>query len=150
MSNIAKNTAPTFEGAFHVNEVLKQWSPLVGRVLIAILFLPAGIQKIPGWDGTAAYMASHGVPMVSVLLFLTIVIEIVGPLMIMFGYHARWAAGIMFLWLIPLTLMMHNFWDADAAQQQIQTIMFFKNLAIMGAMLLIVGMGSGPKSLKND
>lgn len=150
MSNIAKNSAPMIEGAFGINEVLKEWTPLVGRILIAILFLPAGIQKIPGWDGTAAYMASHGVPMVSLLLFLTIVIEIVGPLMILFGYRARWAAGIMFLWLIPLTLMMHNFWDADAAQRQVQTIMFFKNVAIMGTMLLIVGMGSGPKSLKND
>ena len=68
-----------------MNESLKEWAPVVGRILIAILFLPAGIQKIPGWDGTAAYMASHGVPMVPVLLFLTIIIEIVGPLMIMFG-----------------------------------------------------------------
>ena len=46
----------------------------------------------------------------------------------------------MFLWLIPLTLMMHNFWDADAAHKQIQTIMFFKNVALMGTMWLIVGM----------
>jgi len=133
-----------------MNEIAKQWSPLVGRILIAVLFLPAGIQKIPGWDNTAAYMASKGVPMVSLLLFLTVIIEIAGPLMIMFGYRARLAAGIMFLWLIPLTLMMHNFWAADAAHMQIQTIMFFKNVALMGTMLLIVGLGSGPKSLKND
>jgi len=133
-----------------MNEILKQWSPLVGRILIAVLFLPAGISKIPGWENTAAYMASKGVPMVSVVLALTILVEIVGALMIMFGYRARWAAGIMFLWLIPVTLVMHNFWDADAAHKMMQSIMFYKNVALMGTMLLIVGLGSGPKSLKND
>jgi len=133
-----------------MNAILKEWSPLVGRILIGVLFLPAGIGKISGWAGTAGYMASKGVPMVSLLLALTILIEIVGSLMIIFGYRARLAAGIMFLWLIPVTLTMHNFWDADAAHKMIQSIMFYKNTAIMGTMLLIVGLGSGPKSLKHD
>jgi len=149
MSQTAKHTT-TYEGVFEFTEFLKQWTPLVGRILIALLFLPAGIEKIPGWDGTAAYMASAGVPFIPVLLALTIFIEIVGSLMILFGYRARLAAGVMFLWMIPLVLYMHPFWNADAAHKMLQSIMFYKDVALMGTMLLIVGMGSGPKSLKND
>ena len=133
-----------------MNAIAKEWAPVVGRILIGLLFLPAGISKIGGWAGTAGYMASKGVPLVSVALALTILIEIGASLMIIFGYRARLAAGIIFLWLIPVTLVMHNFWAADAAHQMTQQIMFFKNVALMGTMLLIVGMGSGPKSLKKD
>lgn len=133
-----------------MNNLLREWSPLVGRILIAVLFLPAGIGKISGFDHTAAFMASKGVPLASLMLALTIVIEIAGPIMIALGYRARIAAGIMFLWLIPVTLVIHNYWDADAAHKMTQSIMFFKNVALMGTMLLIVGLGSGPKSLKHD
>jgi putative oxidoreductase len=133
-----------------MNETLKEWGPVVGRILIVALFLISGISKIPGWENTAGYMASKGVPMVSVALALTIVIEIGASLMIMLGFRARLAATVLFLWMIPVTLMMHDFWAADAAHKMIQTIMFNKNLSIMGALLLIMAFGSGPKSLSKD
>lgn len=59
----------------------------------------------------------------------------------------RLGAAALFLWMIPVTLIFHNFWAMPAAEQQIQTIMFMKNLAIMGGMLLIMANGSGPYSL---
>jgi putative oxidoreductase len=134
-----------------MNEVVKEWGPLVGRILIATLFLMSGIGKIPGWEGTAHYMAAKGVPMVTVALALTILIEIGGSLMIIAGFKARIGAAALFLWMIPVTLMMHDFWNmADAMQARIQMIMFNKNVALMGTMLLIMAFGSGPKSISKD
>lgn len=132
-----------------MQNLLKEWGPLVGRVFVAQLFLPAGIGKITGFAGTAHYMASKGVPLVDLALVLTILIEVVGPILIVLGWKARWAAGIMFLWLIPVTLMMHNFWAiSDPTMHQINQIMFMKNVAIMGAMAFIMAFGSGPRSLE--
>jgi putative oxidoreductase len=131
-----------------MNAVIKEWGPLAGRILIGLLFLPAGISKIPGWENTAGYMASKGVPLVALALVITIVVEIVAAAMVIVGYKARIGAAALFLWLIPVTFMMHDFWNiADAGQKMIQMIMFNKNVALMGTMLLIMAFGSGPRSL---
>lgn len=134
-----------------MNNTIKEWGPLVGRFLVAILFLMAGLSKIPGWEGTAGYMASKGVPMVQLALAITVLVEIVAPIMIIAGFKARYAAAALLIWLIPVNLMMHDFWNvADAMQQRMQMIMFNKNLALMGTMLLIMAFGSGPKSIDKD
>jgi putative oxidoreductase len=129
---------------------IKQYGPLVGRILIAQIFILAGISKIGGFAGTAAYMASKGLPMVGVLLVLTIVIEIGAGLMILLGWKARIAAIVLFLWMVPATLIFHNFWGVPAAQQMVQQIMFQKNLVMMGTMLLIYAFGPGKYSLSDD
>lgn len=128
--------------------LIKQFAPLIGRLLLAAIFILSGFNKIGGFEQTAGYMASKGLPMVQVLLALTIIIELGGGLMLAVGYHARWAAGIIFLFLIPVTLIFHPFWAVEAAKQQIDMIMFLKNIAIMGGMLYIVAYGSGPYSLR--
>jgi len=134
-----------------MNEIIKEWGPVVGRILIGALFLMAGLSKIPGWEGTAGYMASKGVPMVSVALAITVIVEIGASLMIIAGYKARIGAAALLVWLIPVTFMMHDFWNvADAMQARIQMIMFNKNVALMGTMLLIMAFGSGPKSISKD
>lgn len=126
---------------------IEEWGPLVGRVMLALIFLIAGIGKITNFAGTAGYMASKGVPLTDIALVLTIIIEIGGALMLIVGWKARWAAGIMFLWLIPVTLMMHNFWTMTGGAHQTNFIMFLKNISIMGAMLMVMAHGPGPKSL---
>ena len=120
---------------------------LVGRILLAAIFIISGFGKITGWDGTAAYMASKGLPMVPALLALTIAIELGGGILLAIGYKARWAALAIFLFTIPVTLVFHNFWAADAAQVQMQQINFLKNLAIMGGMLMVVAFGAGTYSV---
>ncbi|MGH8744680.1 MAG: DoxX family protein, partial [Burkholderiales bacterium] len=112
----------------------KQYAPLVGRALLSLIFILSGWGKITGFSGTAAYMASVGVPMSEVLLVPAIIIELGGGLMLLLGWKARWAALAIFLFIIPTTLIFHAFWVADAAQMQNQ-INFMKNLAIMGGML---------------
>ena len=129
---------------------IKQYGPLLGRILLSLIFVISGYSKIGSFAATAGYMASKGLPMSEALLALTIVIELGGGLMIMFGWHARFAAMMFFLWLIPASFIFHPFWDVDAAQRMGQFNNFFKNIAIMGGMLYVMAHGSGPYSLRND
>lgn len=124
-----------------------QFSPLAGRILISIIFIMSGIGKITGFAGTAGWMTSKGLPMADVLLGASIVIELGAAAMIVLGFKARWGAAALLLWMIPVTLAFHSYWTYPAAEQQMQSIMFFKNLGLMGGMLLIMGFGSGPFSL---
>lgn len=130
-----------------MQDTVEKFGPLAGRILIALIFLLSGFGKITGFAGTAGYMASKGLPMVDLLLVITIVIEFGGALLIIAGFKARLAALALFLWMIPVTIVFHNFWALPADQQMIQQIMFMKNLSIMGAMLYIMAFGSGPLSV---
>lgn len=125
-----------------------QFSPLAGRILISIIFIMSGIGKITGFAGTAGWMTSKGLPMADVLLGASIVIELGAAAMIVLGFKARWGAAALLLWMIPVTLVFHSYWTYPAAEQQMQSIMFFKNLGLMGGMLLIMGFGSGALSIK--
>ena len=121
-------------------------APLLGRILIAMVFIPAGIAKLTGFSGMSAYMASKGLPMTDVLLVLTIMIELGGGIMILVGWRAAEAALVIFLFLIPVTIVFHGYWnieDPDGTQMR----MFYKNVGIMGGLLCIAGLGSGPLSL---
>lgn len=132
-------------------QMTKQYGPLAGRILLALIFVISGFGKIGGFAGTAGYIASKGLPMPEVLTVLTIIIELGGGLMIMVGWQARWAAATIFLFLIPVTFIFHAFWNVTDPQAQfVDRIMFMKNLAIMGGMLLVAAWGSGPLSMKND
>jgi putative oxidoreductase len=129
---------------------IKQFGPLAGRIMLALLFLIAGFGKIGNFAGTAGFMASKGIPLAEIALVLTIAIEIGGGVMLVIGWKARWAALAIFLFLIPATLIFHNFWAAEAAQFQNQMNHFLKNVCILGAMLYIMAFGSGPLSLERD
>lgn len=129
---------------------LQQYGALVGRILLAIIFILSGFEKLMDWSGTLGYMSSKGLPFTSVLLVLTIIIELVGGLMIAFGFYARTAALIIFLYIIPVTLVFHNFWAFQGMERQTQMISFLKNLTIMGGMLYIVVFGTGRYSIKDE
>lgn len=122
--------------------VIQKCAPLVGRVLLSLIFIIAGWHKIGGFEGTAGYIASKGLPLPEVLLVLTIIIELGGGLLLLLGLQARWAALAIFLFVIPVTIVFHPFWSNPDEFNS-----FFKNLAIMGGMLYVVAYGSGPYSL---
>lgn len=130
-----------------MQSTIDKFGPLVGRVLLALIFLNSGINKIGGFAGTAGYMASKGLPMAEVLLVITIIIEIAAALMIIAGFKARLGAAALLLWMIPVTFIFHNYWSMPAEQVMIQKIMFMKNLGLMGGMLLVMAFGSGPLSV---
>jgi putative oxidoreductase len=120
---------------------------LVGRILVALLFILSGWNKIAGFDGVAGYIGSKGLPMPQVLAALTIALELGGGLLIAAGFKTRWVAVLFFLWLIPTTVLFHNYWAADAAQAQGQFNNFYKNVSIMGAMALLFAFGPGAYSV---
>lgn len=121
--------------------------PLVARILMALIFLESGASKLTGWSATAAMMQAQGLSYVPLLLAGAIVVELGGGLMLLFGFKARLAALLLFLYLIPTTPLFHAFWRADAAQAMLQRIEFLKNLAIMGGLLEMVAYGPGRLSL---
>jgi putative oxidoreductase len=120
---------------------------LVGRILLAVLFLKSGWGKIGGFGETAAMMASKGVPLATIALVVTIVIELGAGVLLVIGYKARWAALALALWLIPVTLTFHNYWAVPPEQVMAQSTNFFKNLSIFGGMLILFAFGPGRYSL---
>jgi putative oxidoreductase len=113
---------------------------LGGRILLALLFLLSGIGKISAYSGTAAYMASTGVP--GALLPVVIAIEVLGAAAIIIGYKTRIVAFLMAGFTLVTALLFHNNF-----QDQIQMIMFLKNVSIAGGFLLLVANGAGPLSV---
>jgi len=118
----------------------------LARLFFALIFL----MSTPGHftSKTIGYAASHGVPMASILVPISGLIALAGGLSILLGYKARWGAWLIVLFLVPVTLSMHNFWAVtDPMAAQMQQIMFMKNLSMLGGALLISYFGSGPLSL---
>jgi putative oxidoreductase len=136
-------------------ELAQRYAPLLGRFLITFLFFRSAFGKITNFSGVAGNMTAKGMPYAEVFLVgaIAIAIEVVGSLCLLFGWKARWGALALLIFVIPATLIFHNFWAIDPAQVREvtnQTNHFFKNLTIMGALVFIIGMGSGPLSLSGD
>jgi putative oxidoreductase len=129
------------------NTTLANTAALVGRVLLAVLFIKAGWGKIGGFEGTAGYMASKGLPMPQVLLVLTILIELGGGILLAVGWKARWAALAIAAFVVPATLLFHPFWGIPADQVMNQSNHFFKNVSIIGGMLMVFAFGPGAYSV---
>ena len=113
---------------------------LVGRILISLIFLLAGLQKIGGYEGTQAYMAAMGVP--GGLLPLVIALEVGGAVAIILGWRTRVFAFLLAGFSIVSALIFHR-----ALGDQMQFIMFMKNLAMAGGFLFLVAHGAGDWSL---
>jgi putative oxidoreductase len=125
------------------NSVVADTAALVGRILLALIFILSGYEKLTGFTGTAAYMASKGLPFAGVLAALSIAVELGGGLAIAFGWKAREAAALIFLWMIPVTLIFHNPLGLEPALAQEQMIHLLKNLSIMGGLLGLFAFGAG-------
>jgi putative oxidoreductase len=124
-----------------------RYLPLIGRVLLCLLFLISGL-TFHFTSNAVQYAEAQGVPAASLLVPLSGVIAIVGALSIMLGYRAKWGAWLLVIFLIPVTFMMHNFWAIDdPMQRQMQMTMFMKNLGLLGGVLLVAYWGAGPISL---
>jgi putative oxidoreductase len=113
-------------------EMLNRYGPLVGRVLLALIFILASINKITGFDGTVGYIEAYGLPMAQVAAIIAIVVELGGGIMIVVGWKARWASAALFIFVLIASVVFHAFWAVEADQVQLQNIMFMKNIAIMG------------------
>ncbi len=132
-------------------ESLRDVAALVGRILLALIFVLSGLNKVMNISGTAGYMVHAGISsnLVYPALYLSIAVELGCGLLVMAGLQARLAALVIFLWLIPVTLIFHVAGYYQALQQhqataaQIQQIMYLKNISMMGGLLLLAGRGPG-------
>jgi putative oxidoreductase len=122
---------------------------ILSRVLLSLVFVMSAVgHKIPNFEGVARYMGSEGVPYPQFLLAGAIVFLLFGSASIILGYHVRFGASLLIVFLVLATYFFHDFWTVtDPHAQQEQLIHFMKNLALIGAMLFIATNGAGAGSL---
>src|SRR5580692_6710414 len=126
-----------------------QYILLAGRFFYSLIFIFAALGHFS--QQTIGYAASQGVPMANILVPFSGIMALVGGLSILLGYKSRWGAVLIILFLIPVTIMMHNFWAVtDPMMKQMQMVMFLKNVSMLGAALMILHFGTGPLSLEKD
>ncbi len=120
---------------------------LTARMLMALLFLPEGVSKIVDFAGIASYIGSAAVPFPALAAIIAVVVEVVGSVALLAGLQTRWVALIMCVFTLATAFLFHRFWTVPTDQVTIQQIMFFKNLAIAGGLLMLAAFGAGAWSM---
>ena len=123
----------------------------IGRVALCAIFgLSAVGHKIPHFEEVAAEMTTEGIPAAKLMLTGAIAFLLAGSLFVILGYKARWGAAMLLVFLALATYYFHDFWIIEEPEKRAgEMIQFMKNLALAGAMLVIVGAGAGPWSIDN-
>ena len=120
----------------------------LGRLLIALIFIRAGINKLGSIAATAATMRNHGIPYPDILVWGAIALELGGGLMLIAGLYARWVALALFFYTFSLAMIFHAYWTvSDPAAARIDASSFFGHLSMMGGMLFVVAFGAGAYSV---
>jgi putative oxidoreductase len=123
------------------------YSILLARVLLSSPFLYSGVDKCWRWSAAQREVAASGLPWPTLLHLVTAVVQLGGGLSLSLGIEARLGALLLLLFLIPVTAMYHPFWKRSGAELVAEADHFLSNLAIVGGLLVIVVLGSGPISL---
>ena len=119
----------------------------IGRVLFVLLFLPAGIGKITGFAGTVGYINSVGLPAPELATVVALLVEILGSLCLLAGYQTRIASIVLAVFTLVATFFFHNYWATPADQAFVAQLLFFKNIAVVGGLLILAAQGAGDWSL---
>ncbi|HEX7271201.1 MAG TPA: DoxX family protein [Casimicrobiaceae bacterium] len=130
-----------------VNDDIKDWAALLGRMLMAILFVVSGFGKIPGFEGTVGYISQEGLPFPQLLAALAILFELGGGIAIAIGWKTRLAALALALFMIVITPVFHRFWGLPTELAMQQQIHFMKNVAVLGGILMLYAFGPGRYSV---
>ncbi len=131
-----------------MQRVIENTCLLIGRFLLGVYFILPGISKITGYEGTVAYMEAHNVPMISVLLPLTIVMQIALGAALIVGFRGKLAGFFLAGLTLVINIYMHNFWDlAEGLERNHETQNFFKNMGITAGLLMVAALGTGRLSL---
>ena len=120
---------------------------LLGRIAIAALFLPAGLNKLMGMEGVTSYFASLGLPVVAVLVWVVIAIEVLGGVALILGYKTRLVAIGLAIFTVLASIVGHAFWAAPVDAAFIAQLLFFKNMAVTGGLLILASSGAGSISI---
>ena len=120
---------------------------LAGRWLLAALFLPAGIAKLSGFAGTVAYINSVGLPFPTVGALIALVVEVLCGLALVVGFGTRIAALILAIFTLVASFFFHPYWNVTADQQLIPFLLFYKNIAVVGGLIILAAFGPGGWSI---
>lgn len=120
---------------------------LIGRILVAYLFIPAGFGKLMGFGGTVGYITSAGLPLPEVAAVVAIIVELGLGIALLLGFKTRWTAIAMAIFTVVTALFFHKYWSAPDAMKMMQQINFNKNMAIAGGLLALAAFGAGRFSL---
>jgi putative oxidoreductase len=123
--------------------------PLIGRILVSVIFIASGLMKLSSFSMMTGFMQAKGFPLPAVFLAGAAALEIFGGLAVLLGFQARAAAWALFVYLIPTTIVFHNFWAITGAEKMDAQGHFFKNVAIMGGLLFLAAFGAGAYSIDN-
>ena len=120
---------------------------LIGRLMFVALFLPAGLSKLFGFEGTVGYIESVGLPLPAVAAAAALALEILGSLALLIGFQTRFVAGVLAIFTLVATLFFHAFWAVAPEQAFVQQLLFFKNIGVIGGLLVLASSGAGAWSL---
>jgi putative oxidoreductase len=109
----------------------------IGRLMLSLFFLMSGISKITRNKKMVEYAASKKLPMPSIAIILAAFVELGGGFAILTGFHSNIAALILFVYLLPTSIIFHNFWTLAEPEKQNQIVHFMKNVCIMGGLLIL-------------
>ena len=126
---------------------LRFFAPL-GRLLLSLIFIASAAGKLSDWQSPAKMMADKGVPAVDVLLSIAIALELFGGVLMLLGWHTRFGALALLVFLVPVSLIIHNFWTLPEGPERMnQMIGFMKNVSISGGLVMVMALGPGPLSI---
>jgi len=120
---------------------------LIGRVLIAAMFVPAGLSKIVGFAGTVGYIGSVGLPLPAVGAVLAIIVEVGAGAALLLGFQTRIAAIVLAIFTLAASFFFHPFWAVPEAAKMVTTLLFTKNIAVVGGLLAFAAFGAGRLSI---
>lgn len=120
---------------------------LLGRVLIALIFAWFGYLKAAGFAGTVGYFAKLGFPLPEVSAVLAVAFELGGGILLILGWRTRWVAWALVLYTVVATAVAHRYWSYPPEQAFNQMSHFFKNVSLIGGLVMLAACGPGPVSV---
>jgi putative oxidoreductase len=120
---------------------------LIGRLMFVALFLPAGLSKLSGFEGTVGYIDSVGLPLPAVAAAAALALEILGSLALLIGFQTRFVSAVLAIFTLVATIFFHAFWAVAPEQAFVQQLLFFKNIGVIGGLLVLAASGAGAWSL---
>lgn len=116
---------------------------LVGRVLLAALFIPAGLSKFFNFQGTVGYITAQQFPLPELAAAAAVLIEVVAGIFLLIGLRTKTAAGVLAVFTLIASIGFHKFWAVAPDQAYLQQLMFFKNIAVVGGLMMVASLGGG-------
>jgi len=120
---------------------------LVGRILLSLIFILSGLTKFSEFSTTAEHVAEQGVVLAPLMLAIATMLELAGGIGLLLGFQTRLSALALIVFMVPVTLIMHDFWQFEGQAQTQELVNFMKNLTITGGLVFAMAFGGGGWSL---